>query len=623
MRAFTGFIVILFFLTLFFVIFTQFTEELYSAQTLHEVLEEEIEFDQVLIAANSEIHDRKGNVVSDIYSAENRVFLDFHRIPKHVINMFLAVEDRKFYQHEGFDANGIARALFTNLQAQSIDQGGSTITQQVARNLYLSHEQTYERKISELLHAYQLEREKSKEEILELYVNSIYFANGVYGFDSASNYYFNKSSEDLSLGEIAFIGAVPNSPSRYDPLKNPEATAERQEYMLRRMMENDFITEDEYNTALAEEIVINLSERIDKYPDYVTYVYAELKHLIAESEGFSAGIEAAADNDERAQLNEELDRRMEEVLAGGIIIKTGLDPEIQEQITSAVDSRFADTTIQAAVSVINHHEAEIAAITGGTNYNKFDFHRGYQSFRQPGSAIKPLLSYAPFLEEHPEKGPADMIDAGPFEADGYSPQNFGGAVHGLVTMEEALKNSYNTAAVRLLHETGIEKGFSYLNKFDFTRILPEDYRLPSALGGLAQGTSVNELTQAFTVFSTEGKYLSPRAIRSVINMEGDPLYSWDQPSKKVYSEETAAEIRGMLRQVVSTGTGTEALYNTSGYLGGKTGTSNDFNDLWFIGANSRYTTGIWVGKDQPESIEEESSAHTHTRLWRDIMTALD
>lgn len=622
MRAFMGFSVIILFTCLFLFIFNQFSEELYSAQTIHEVLEERIEFDNVLIAANSEIRDRNGKVISDIYSGENRVFLDFHRIPQHVINMFLAVEDRKFYKHEGFDANGIARALLTNLQAQSIDQGGSTITQQVARNLYLSHEQTYERKISELLHAYQLEREMSKEEILELYVNSIYFANGVYGFDSASNFYFSKPAEDLSLGEIAYIGAIPNSPSRFDPLQHPEETSERQEYMLRRMMENEYISEDEYEEALEKKIELNLSSRIDEYPDYVTYVYAELEQLIASTEGFDSRLSSASE-EEQAVINEELDKRVDKVLAKGIVIETALNPSIQEKVTSVIDSRLSDTSIQAAASVIDHHTAEITAITGGTNYNKFDFHRGYQSFRQPGSAIKPLLSFAPFLEEHTEKTPATIIDAGPFEADGYSPRNYGGAVYGLVTVEEALKHSYNTAAVRLLHKISIETGFSYLNKFDFVRILPEDYRLPSALGGFSQGTSVNELTQAYTVFSTEGKYLSPRAIRSVSDSDGEVLYEWDSSPKKVFNEETASELKGMLRQVITTGTGTEAFYSTSGYLGGKTGTSNDFNDLWFIGANSRYTAGVWIGKDQPESLEQESQGHLHTKMWRDIMISLD
>ncbi|SDO27103.1 transglycosylase domain-containing protein [Alkalicoccus daliensis] len=622
MRALMGFLITAFFLTFSLAVSAQLTEELSSAQTLHEVLDENIQFDDLRISTNSQILDRDRNIVSDIYSEENRVYLDYYSIPQEVINMFLAVEDRYFYQHEGFDINGIARALLVNLQAQTIDQGGSTITQQVARNLYLSHEQTYERKISELLYAYQLEREKTKEEILELYINSIYFANGVYGFESASQFYFNKSSEELSLAEIAYIGAIPNSPSRYDPLENPEATAERQEYMLKRMLENNYLTEEEFNEAAAAPIEMNLNTRIDKYPDYVTYVNAELKELISSSEGYSERL-ASADEETRIVLEEELDEKVKSVLGSGITINTALDPTVQEEVTSIINDRFSGSSIEAAASIIDHHQAEIVAITGGTNYNKFDFHRGYQSFRQPGSALKPLLSYAPYLNENPLEDPASLIDAGTFSYDGYVPRNSGGAVYGVVTLEEALKNSYNTAAVRLLHKIGIDTGFSYLNKFNFSRITAEDRKLPAALGGLSRGVSVNELTQAYTVFSNNGYYTSPRAIRSVESLEGEILYEWNIPGKKVYSEETSAEIRGMMRQVVTNGTGKGAYYNTSGYLGGKTGTTNDYNDLWFVGANSNYTAGVWLGKDQPESIQEQSRNNSHTNLWRDIMRTLE
>ncbi|PRO64725.1 transglycosylase domain-containing protein [Alkalicoccus urumqiensis] len=592
--------------------------ELGKAESLPQILDERIEFEEETLAVNSEIRDRNGAVISDVYSGENRVYKPYHQIREDIIQMFKAVEDRHFDTHAGFDAAGIARALLVNLQSGAIDEGGSTITQQTVRNLYLTHEQTYERKLSELLYAYQMEQEYSKEEIMELYINSIYFANGIYGFESASEYYFSRPSDELSLGEITFLGSIPNNPTIYNPLEYPENVRERQKVMLRRMKEQGYLSEERYTAALNQSIELNVRERIDLYPDYVTYVYEELKQLIGQQEGYTDRLQAAGDN--RAAVEEEWQSRVTEVMKEGIVIDTALKPSAQSHAVTVMNQQLQQTSAQGAAAIVDHQRQELIALTGGRNYQKFDFHRGYQAYRQPGSVIKPLLSYAPYLEENPGTDPSTLVDAGPFAHEGYAPRNAGGGVYGLVTMEEALRQSYNTAAVRLLHQLTPETAFRYLDAFPFARITSEDEALPAALGGFQYGMNLVEMTSAYTVFSQDGTFKTPRAIRGVYSKSnGDLLFSWNSGTRTVFSPETTSRIRGMLSQVIERGTGTGASYAAEGYLGGKTGTTDNYADLWFVGLSNRYTAGVWFGHDQPGALREESTENLHTKTWRRLM----
>ncbi|PYZ93991.1 penicillin-binding protein [Salipaludibacillus keqinensis] len=622
MRILTGNLFILIFISIFTFLFIQTTKELSSAQSLHNVLDEAIELDEVTLTNNSTILDREGHIISDVYAGENRIQLPFSEIPTYVIEAFIAAEDHSFYEHPGFDMSGIARALFINIQSSSVEQGGSTVTQQLARNLYLNHSQTYERKLTELLYSYHLERVLSKQEIMEMYVNSIYFANGVYGIEAASQFYFSKSTSELSLAQIAFLSSIPNSPTLYNPLMNEEQTHERKEWMLTKMHEQRFINEKQFNAAMSEKISLKVVEKHDQFPDYVTYVFHELEQLVAKQEGYAQRLRAATSNEERIVIHDNLKKRVNELLTGGLIIETALNPHIQQHAVTTINASLGDAQIQGAASIIDHDQAEIVAITGGTDYQKFDFHRGYQAFRQPGSAFKPLLVYGPLFEET-NLSNSSVIDAGPIKRGNYEPENFGNAVYEKVSIEEAFKNSYNTAAVRILDMVGIEPAFSYLNQFDFTQISAEDHILPAALGGLSHGVSVNELTQAYSVFSTRGIYRSPRAIREVSDLNGNVLYAWGSENKEIWSQTTVDQMKSLLSSVVSDGTGQPANIAGSSYVGGKTGTTNDFNDLWFVGSTERYTSGIWLGRDEPSSIYEYSQRNLHTHLWREIMTGLE
>ncbi|MBM7097509.1 penicillin-binding protein [Bacillus sp. H-16] len=616
MRGVAGTFCILFLMGAFSLLLMEGAAEYQDTRSLHVVLDEEIPVKKAALPQTSLITDQDGAVVSEIFSGENRINLTFDEIPATVLEALVAVEDQAFFDHQGFDIQGMTRALLVNLESRSVEQGGSTVTQQLARNVYLTHEQTYERKLTELLYAYQLERHLSKEEILELYVNVLYFHNGVYGIEAASRFYFNKPAEKLSLAEAAFLVAIPNRPEYYNPLLHKENTEKRKEWVLKKMKDEELITYEQFDQAKEEAIVLNVSSRIDDHPDYVTYVHHEFKELVGISHGFKHSLRQAVSDEKREEIHKRWNEKTDELLAGGITIHTALDPAKQVHVVNKVNAILGPGELQGSAVMIDNLTGEIVALSGGKSYRKFDFNRAYQAYNQPGSAMKPLLSFVPYLE-YTGLGPSSIVDAGPYEKNGYSPNNFGGAVYGKVPLEKALASSYNTAAVRMLDQTGIEQAFSYIEQFDFSRLSAKDRVLSSALGTME--VSLLELTGAYTPFANDGHYVQPRAIRNVTDQNGHVLYEWEQKSEQVWSEETNDKMRRMLQAVIQEGTGTAAQLPGNGYAGGKTGTTSSFHDLWFVGLNDRYTTGVWLGKDAPGPIIEASNGSYHTRLWKSIM----
>lgn len=617
MQANTGFFITLVFCIVFSISFIGFSGELNKVQSIDDVLERNVTPEDFIFKNNSYIYDANQNIVSEIYNTENRVVLPYQDIPPYFIQAMISTEDQHFYNHKGFDMNGIARAFLTNAEKQSIEQGGSTLTQQLVKNIYLSNERTYNRKLSELLYAYQLEQLFSKEKILELYLNKIYFQNGVYGIEAASHFYFSKSANKLSLSEVAFISAIPNNPTYYNPLINIENTNRRKEWILQKMNEMAFISEEQYSDAIKAPINLNVSKKVDRYPDYVTYIHYEFEQLVGEVEGFNDRIKQASTEEEKSKLMKTRRERTLSILSTGVHIYTALDTKKQTEILNTVNKRLPEKDIQASVVMIDHNRNQVVAISGGKNFNKFDFHRGFQAYRQPGSSIKPLLVFGPYISES-RVGVSSPVNGQNFCVDNYCPQNYGGAKIGNVTLETALKHSYNTTAVRLMSKTGIDTSFLYLNQFDFQMIVEEDYRLPAALGGLTHGVSPLELTSAYTVFANNGEYTSPKAIVKVTDRNGNVLYEWKNEKKRVWDKETNNKMRTLLSKVVTEGTARKANIS-SAYVGGKTGTTNSYHDLWFVGLNETYTTGVWIGKDKPSSLANINNRSPHLLIWRDLM----
>ncbi|MDT8862360.1 penicillin-binding protein [Alkalihalobacillus sp. MEB130] len=607
---------------IFIFLMVEVTAEVKEVKSISDVLQEHVNLEEIALSKNSLIYDRNGDVISEVFRDENRIYLPYNEIPNVVIDAFIATEDQRFFEHKGYDAIGIGRAILSNARQSGIEEGGSTVTQQLVRNLFLTHEQTYNRKMSEILYAHELEKNYTKEEIIELYINTIYFSNGVYGIEAASRFYFNKPSERLTVAEVAFLSAVPNNPSHYDPLRNSEQTKLRQQWVLQKMLEASYVTNEEYEAALEEEIVLNVKKKTDLHPDYVTYIHHEFTELVAKSEGYHEKLAQASTPEAKQTVQNSLDERVRHLLQQGIHIETALDPFLQNLAVKSIHRQIPESDVQASAVVLDHQENEIVAITGGKDYSKFDFHRGYQNPRQPGSAIKPLLVYAPYIEEYdvPVQSTINASNVCFNEGNGreYCPKNYGGSEYGMVSLATALKHSYNTPAVRIFDQVGINTAFSYLEPFSFSHLDDRDYNLSVALGGFTYGMTPLELTNAYTTFATNGSYRPSYGIRSVKDTNGNILYSWDTQETYVWSQNTNDKMRKLLSEVIESGTARRAQISAP-YSGGKTGTTNDYHDLWFVGLNDQYTTGVWVGKDQRSSILHLNDRGPHLQIWKELM----
>ncbi|MDF2607243.1 MAG: penicillin-binding protein [Bacillales bacterium] len=572
------------------------------------------EIESPKLKQNSFIVDAKGSVLSEIYSDVNRVYLTNDKIPQLIKEIFVITEDRQFYSHQGLDYLGTLRAFAVNLNGDRISQGGSTITQQLARGLYLSNERTYQRKIHEIYIARELERTFSKEKILELYINNIYYMNGAYGIEAASRQYFNKSVAQLTIAQSAFISSIPNNPTLYDPYVNFNNTQSRQKRILKQLFDFKKITKQQYESALKEKIVVTKHNRIDSDNDYNSYVNHELRLLILEK--YASGKKLTLD--ERDKL---LNEKYKELLETGIKVYTAYDKNAQQVARKSLVNNLPYKDVEGSLAIINHDTQKIVGLIGGKNISKFGFNRAYQAYRQPGSTIKPLLVYAPYINIT-GNGPLSKVSADKFCKAGYCPKNYSNKEYGMVTLETALKHSYNTPAVRLLDEIGVSTAFSYLNHFGWEKVSSQDHNLSAAIGGFGYGVTSLELTSAYTVFSHNGTFIKPRAITRVTDLNGKTLLSWSDKPKTVWNVATNEKLNLMLKKVITEGTGRRANLPIVD-IGGKTGTTNDYHDLWFVGKGNTYTIGVWIGKDNSQSIEYLNGSQPQIKIWRDIMTNLE
>ncbi|WP_100332126.1 transglycosylase domain-containing protein [Bacillus xiapuensis] len=618
MRTVFGYMLVVLFLPVAVLLFYFANEEAHKVRSFDEVVEEKIIIQDVQLPQASKIVDRNGQPYLEIQKPY-RIVVDGKQIPPFLKEVFLQSEDKHFYEHSGVDAAAVMRAVLANAKSDKIEQGASTITQQLARNIYLSHERTLVRKLSEVLYAYQLEKRLSKDEILNLYLNTIYFNNNVYGVEAAARFYFQKPVNKLSKAEMAFIATIPNNPNLYDPTRNFENAKKRQERLIDIMAREKIVTAQEAEAIKKEPIKLNVRDRIDKFENYSTYVEAELKDLIAHSDGFAEQMRKAS-GEQKIQIDHKLNARVEKVLSSGVTVHTALDPAMQNKTTSAVSSVLGYSSAEGAAAVVKNNTREIVALSGGKDFDKTEFNRSFQAYRHPGSTIKPLLDFGPYVETT-GAGPNSMISADKYcSRPDYCPQNYGGREYGMVTLQKALANSYNTSALRVFMKAGPETAFSYLKKFDFARLTANDV-LPSehsrALGSFDVGVSTLEMTGAYTSF-INGKYVKPRAIQKVTDRQGKVLYEWKDESKRIWSPSTTNTMRTMLSAVIRSGTGKKANPGTA-YAGGKTGTSQEVRDLWFAGLTDQYTASVWVGKDQKGNVSHLERYGPQLLIWRRIM----
>lgn len=606
-----GFFFILVSIPILSIVYGEIVLELKKTKTFNEQLSDSIELKPPVHDVPVTMKDRNGNIFSEEY-IEWRSPLPLEDIPLFVQHLFLESEDNEFYNHRGFDIAAIVRAFVVNAQKDDLKQGASTITQQLVRMRFLSPEKTYERKLTELFYANELEKQMTKDEILQMYLNEMYFGNQVYGIGGAATYYFSRPLNQLNEAEIAFIAAIPNNPTMYDPLVNFNVTKQRQERLLDTLVKSSRITNEEAASLKNTQIELVIKPKESQFPAYSTYVLAELENLIATSEGFSKDIKNAKNQASKNELIAQVKKRTAEVLSTGITIETANDPIKQARDERNLSTLIGSNNLQAGAIVIDNKTREISSVYGGKNYRKADFHRAYQAVRQPGSAIKPLLVYAPFFESgnYTENM---SINSGPLCIGSYCPKNVGGAVYGMTSIKEAFRHSHNTAAVRLTQRVGIEEAFNYLEPFNFKYITSNDMNYPAALGGFSQGVTPVELAGAYTGF-IDGLYSQVHAIRAVKDQEGHILYEWPREKIEVWSPTTVEKMRNLMKDVVLNGSGRGIPYTTS-YTGAKTGTTNDYHDLWTAGLNEHYTTAVWIGYDTPTSMEQLSKQKIHLKAF--------
>ncbi len=574
-------------------------------------------------AQTSVVYDKNRNTISTLKGEKDVYYLDYDQIPPDVCAAIVSIEDKKFYQHSGIDLKAILRAAKAMIENGKVTQGASTITQQLARNIFLTQEKTWQRKVEEMFIATELEKKYNKTQILEFYLNNIYFGNGYYGIQAASIGYFNRKAEDLDLSQTAFLCAIPNNPSMYDPLKNMDDTLERRDRILKNMYEDGKISESAYRMAKAEEITLDRPEHAKN--NYVeTYTYYCAIRLLMEQEGFVFRTEFETEEDKEAyfeRYNDMYAQFQKKLYTAGYRIYTSIDLDMQRLLQQAIDEQLSDFTdvneegvfkLQGAGVCIENETGYVRAVVGGRSqdFAGYTLNRAYQSYRQPGSAIKPLIVFAPAAERN--YTPDSMVNDQYIE-DG--PSNANGSYSGEMTLREALSKSKNTVAWQLFEELTPKVGLSYLKAMNFSKISKDDERLTSALGGLTNGVSPVEMTSAYAALENDGDYRAPTCIVRITDAEDREILATVQEEKKVYKTTAARMVTDML---VTEGTGAGlALSNMPS--AGKTGTTNDNKDGWFAGYTRYYTTSIWVGYDMPAEIPGLSGSTYPGQIWHAFM----
>lgn len=536
------------------------------------------------LAQTSSLYDADGELMSELRGVENRTLVSLSEVPKHTQLAFIAAEDLRFYTHKGIDVYRIFGALRSNLRSGSRVEGASTITQQLAKLTHLSSEKTIRRKLEEIFLAFQIERQYSKDEILEMYLNTVYFGRGAYGLQAAARAFFGVDAGELTLVQSASLAATIKAPSVYAPHMGPESNKSRRNYILQTMLENGFITQEEYDEAAGQSLWV-LAEQED------TQVYSwYVDEVLRES-------------------SERLGLTTDEVIRGGFSIYTAFDDRLQR----IADDVYADsslfpsgasdgTPMQSAMAVVDTNSGAVRAMIGGRDYAiKRGLNRATQMRRQPGSALKPLAVYGPALEKGYTTASV-LLDEKTTFSGGYTPRNAGDRYYGNVTMRTAVRNSLNTTAVRLLDEIGIDTSIEYLTRMGIPT-QENDKNLSLALGSMTYGVTPVELAAAYVPYANGGVYHEPYCVEKIVSSGGDVVYQHENSGRRVISEQNAYLMTSLLQSVVSSGTGTRML-SANTPVAGKTGTvsmSGGNRDIWMAAYNTELSVTVWMGFDQTDA----------------------
>jgi penicillin-binding protein 2A len=536
------------------------------------------------------IYDKDGNKVSQLSSSKIEP-ISINEVPLHTRQAIIAVEDRRFYEHRGVDVWSILRALVRDLKSGDFSEGGSTITQQLAKNMFLYADKTLERKLKEAGYALKIELTLSKDEILEAYLNHIYFGEGRWGIQNAARFYFGKNVQDLSLDESAILAGLLKAPSIYSPLNSQEKAIARRDTVLSLMREQEYISEEEYLNAKAKPLTLGKGpeeELSGKYAPYVDYVIEE---AIARY-GYT----------------------QDQILSSGLQIYTQMDQNVQQAAEDVYkdDSFFppsvSDQMVQSGIAIIDQHTGGIRGLVGYRGKSLFrQFNHATQLKRQPGSVLKPLSVYGPALEQG--YNPYSTLYDGELNIDGYQPRNWDYQTRGYVTLQEAIRNSWNIPAVWLLNEIGIDSGVNFVQRAGIP-LTKDDYNLSLALGALTEGVSPLQMAQAYSSFANLGLMHEAHAIRKITTTNGQTVALAEPQTVTVTDPHSAYTMTLLLKNAVENGTGKNAYVGrpTAGKTGSVelppleefAGINKGVKDVWFAGYTPELTAAVWMGYDKTD-----------------------
>ncbi|MDD6192098.1 MAG: PBP1A family penicillin-binding protein [Lachnospiraceae bacterium] len=575
-------------------------------------------------------YDCKGETLSVLKGEKDAYYVEYDDIPIYIKQAIVSTEDKRFFKHKGLDYKGILRAIVAMIRDGEVTQGGSTITQQLARTVFLSNEKTWERKIEEMYIAVELEAKYSKEDILEFYINNVYFANGYYGIQAAAEGYFGVDVNHLSLSQMVYLCAIPNNPTMYNPLKKHDMTIKRRNRILKTMLDDGVISDASYKSAKKEVIEPKDTAEPIKNDYAQTYTYYCATRALMESQGFQFKT-TFKDDTEKKKYQDEYDELYSEcnkkLFTGGYRIYTSIDLTAQNALQDTLNQQLAGFTetneeniysLQGAAVCIDNTTGMVRAIVGGRSQDLdgYTLNRAYQSFRQPGSAIKPLIVYTPALE----KGyTADTVVVDePIEG---GPVNGDGVYSGAMSLRQAVAVSKNTVAWKIFDELTPEYGISFLEAMDFSKLDKNDKRLPASIGGFTNGVSPLEMAKGYATIANNGGYRNPTCIEKITNAQGEEIYKADQTATVIYKENACRQMTDILQSVITSGTG-RGYSLGSMPCAGKTGTTNDNKDGWFVGYTPYYTTSVWVGYDIPKEVPGLGGGTYPGRIWHDFMVKI-
>ena len=581
--------------------------------------------------SDTEVYDKNDQLIG-LINAGHYEYVPISQISMNLQNAYIAQEDRRFKSHSGVDWIATFRAGLALVKNRGeITQGGSTITQQVVKNTYLTQEQSFTRKIVEILLAPEIEKKYSKADIMEFYCNTNFYGNHCYGVEAASRYYFGKDAADLEPYEAAVLVGISNSPSAYNPVRNPEASLKKRNDVLQSMLEVGYLTQDAYDSAVSQPLNIVQEEGEGSNENYMSsYAIhcAAITLMKLEDFPFQYTFENKDDYDAYIEnYQATYAEKADDIRAGGYKIYTTLDQSLQNALQAQIDDVLSPYTelqdngkyaLQGAGVIVDNLTNSVVAVVGGRGTDDV-YNRAYLSARQPGSTIKPLIDYGPAFDTG-EYYPARIVDDHKWE-DG--PSNSGGSYYGNVSVREALNRSLNTVAWQILTDIGVDYGLNYLGEMEFQKLTYIDNGVPSlSIGGFTNGVRVVDMAKGYSTLANGGIYNDQTCIRKIDHEHNGELTKNLKPhSQVVYQQDSAYMLTDILKGTLteSYGTGYGLALENDMPAAGKTGTTNRSKDTWFCGYTRYYTTAVWVGYDTPRAMPGIYGKTYAGKIWKQVM----